>query len=539
MIGILEEKNNGASDVLAQNLEAYYKFNDNGAEALEVIQNANGVNTGILAGEPGLKNLSYYCDGTANKITVDKNDIFSFVKNGENLPFGISIWVKPDQKGVNQWLIEKRNNSSPADYNLYITPDNTIACQIRDTGNVVGVNLVTDKVFKDYTWNHIVLTSDGVNVDLYLNNVRKTAVFPAGFVMAGNTSGICFTNPPWTTSYNIKGSIDEWAFWKYKYLTTEEVYRLFANGNGSMINYNSTSLPDITQPKNITFSGETEESAVVNFDPVANALFYEIYLNGSRYQNFNNPGETLTGLIPETTYNVGIKAVGEYGVESAVSGSVYLTTLAKAPYPTAGLISMYEFEQTSGGVIDSWGTNNGVNYGATRGVSGKFGNCFLFTTSRIEIPNPGITNKVSFSCWLKLDRHLPLTDSATGIGDFNTKDSHSHYPYTDGKIYLSLFTSVRKTITTSVIPDRTIWHMFTITADAVLNEWKFYLNDQLVHTSTVGTLNVYPTMILGRAQQSGVSYYLKGLMDSPHFRNEVLTLSEIQYLFNNGNGRTL
>jgi len=43
-----------------------------------------------------------------------------------------------------------------------------------------------------------------------------------------------------------------------------------------------------------------------------------------------------------------------------------------------GLVSRWDFEETSGVVIDERGVNNGTAYGVTRGQTGKIGNAFYF-----------------------------------------------------------------------------------------------------------------------------------------------------------------
>ncbi|KKN19472.1 hypothetical protein LCGC14_0945440 [marine sediment metagenome] len=60
-----------------------------------------------------------------------------------------------------------------------------------------------------------------------------------------------------------------------------------------------------------------------------------------------------------------------------------------------GLVSYYEFEETSGAVVDSRGTNNGTNDGATRGVTGKIGNAFSFDGIN-DLVNVSDSNDLSF-----------------------------------------------------------------------------------------------------------------------------------------------
>jgi len=77
---------------------------------------------------------------------------------------------------------------------------------------------------------------------------------------------------------------------------------------------------------------------------------------------------------------------------------------------TADLIddqtSYYKLDETSGAVIDSHGTNDGTNYGATRGVTGKVNNGFDFDGSNDYVSNShnfGDSNEISLSFWVKTD----------------------------------------------------------------------------------------------------------------------------------------
>ena len=44
----------------------------------------------------------------------------------------------------------------------------------------------------------------------------------------------------------------------------------------------------------------------------------------------------------------------------------------------ADLLAHYRLEETTGDVVDSAGSNNGTNFGATRGIPGKDGDAFSF-----------------------------------------------------------------------------------------------------------------------------------------------------------------
>lgn len=376
----------------------------------------------------------------------------------------------------------------------------------------------------------------------------------------------------------VSGTGTELAYGDYacdKFLINVEGNIIKGYLNGELqINHTDNSFPSgeyfsfvangIVQVRN--FHVRTSENVTINSVSVGD----KVTLRGVGGYPIATKTATSTTVVFGREDNVKHFPVGEIEVNEVSltkqliwGGDVFTNSITSpAPTPvtpdfiTRGLKSFYALNETYETfkyvdpantalgikIKDSYGAFESKGFGIAASQMQKpayYGNSFLFNTSRLEIPNPGITTKASFSCWLKLDQHIPGNASRSGIGDFNTKNSHSHYPFTDGNIYLSLFTSVRKTITTNVIPDRTVWHMFTVTADADLNEWKFYLNDQLISTSTVGTLNVHSTLFFGYANQNGTIYNLAGLASNIHFHNEAFTLAEVQYLFNSGKGRSL
>lgn len=266
--------------------------------------------------------------------------------------------------------------------------------------------------------------------------------------------------------------------------------------------------------------------------------FFIVYIDGaynSTYTDANNVYAAGLGISAEHT-KITVVVADVFFNQSDHSNNVSGTTVsvANSPFPTIGLINLYQMEKTSGDVVDVIGSNPGTNVGATRGVPGINGKGFRFIKSHLEIPKPTITGTVSLNFWIKLRNHTPTDTAETGLFYLNTSDLYSRYPWTDGVIYCDFLTDTRKTIGTGVVADRSQWHMVTVTADTGTNEWKFYQNAELVHTDTVGTIPLVDIMKIGRI--STTSNWMKGYLDGLQFNDTVLSLIEIQEIYNNGKG---
>jgi len=184
---------------------------------------------------------------------------------------------------------------------------------------------------------------------------------------------------------------------------------------------------------------------------------------------------------------------------------------------------------------DSKNGYNGTSSGSVTFSSGKNGNGAVFNNGIITVSQSMINGtQVSVNLWVKLDSHTPISIGNTGLIATNTEVAATHYPYSNGTIYLAIFTNSRKTIGAGIVADRTQWHMVTITANSVSDVWKFYQNGTLVTTSTVGAFPSSTETLLGN---STAGYSLIGMLDEVTFFNEELSLSEISELYNSGNGK--
>jgi len=121
-----------------------------------------------------------------------------------------------------------------------------------------------------------------------------------------------------------------------------------------------TTLPDIlTKPNAITnLSIGTKYATVLqlNFTPPSSVNgidYYEVYVNGVYNKNIVS-GDYITGLNPDTTYTITVKAVDIYYNKSGFSNSVSDTTKSEAQFQTE-TISYKNRVLADGGIVQNIG----------------------------------------------------------------------------------------------------------------------------------------------------------------------------------------
>lgn len=134
--------------------------------------------------------------------------------------------------------------------------------------------------------------------------------------------------------------------------------------------------------------------------------------------------------------------------------------------------------------------------------------------------------KATFCTWIRLKVHTPshLDDDETGSWSFNNSDGYNHYPWEDGNIYDGTFKTVRETVGTGIVADRTQWHHVCITREAGPNGWNFYQNGTLVHTADGGIWDLASTIKVG---ESNSIYNINGHIDDVRLYNRILSADTI------------
>ena len=266
----------------------------------------------------------------------------------------------------------------------------------------------------------------------------------------------------------------------------------------------------------------------------ANAIdYFEVTVNGV-YKGNVKVGNYISGLEPNTSYNITLKAVDVFYNKSVVSNNLSVSTNTTTLVPITGLISYYKLDETSGAVVnDSYGSEHLTNTGVSINQSGKIETSYLSTsvTNKLNTTSAtSITGNFTINCWVF--RTASNTDGATIFQQGNnTSIGFGLYVWSDSRLYIRINGSIT-TITTSSTPLNT-WMMLT----AVYNgsNLKFYSNGILIQT-TAFTTNPTASNIRSMFYNS-VQFY--GKLDETSIYNTAITQTEIDILYNSGIGTTL
>jgi len=209
-----------------------------------------------------------------------------------------------------------------------------------------------------------------------------------------------------------------------------------------------------------------------------------------------------------------------------------------------GLVGYWRLDRESGDVIDYSGEGNdgAPQNGVNRGVDGVFGTqAFEFNYSNQEyVSHPDLSSKfddeATISLWLKRsDQNTPGDSSATGLFNYgyNQNNDRSHYPWTDGNLYLSTFSDDRLVDGLDNTGfDKTKWHHFLITTEPGENNYRVYQNGTLIAEREGPQELTLPSNM--RFGYSDDSYYFNGKMDEVRLYNRSLSEQEVNELYLNG-----
>lgn len=212
------------------------------------------------------------------------------------------------------------------------------------------------------------------------------------------------------------------------------------------------------------------------------------------------------------------------------------------------LVAYWAFEESSGTLDDSQGSNNSASCSADYGSTGISGNCLSFTAANSDYV--GLTDAdalrmydqdFTFVAWINPSAY-PAAGAYAGIfGGENASAGLSLYNTVaepdNGILRVRSIATADGPLST-LVPSLSSWSMIAVVFDsnATTNNVTYYLNG----TTQVGTGNFdfsidRGTIYIGRESTSGA--YYSGLIDEAMiWKSRKLTTDELDDLYNSGTG---
>ncbi len=221
------------------------------------------------------------------------------------------------------------------------------------------------------------------------------------------------------------------------------------------------------------------------------------------------------------------------------STAFFLLSSAQADSIDVGLIAHYKFDGTSGDVIDEKGSYNGTNYGATRGVTGKFGNAFQFDGSDYvdTLPVGAIPSVSTYSVWIYPTDNTVTNQIFGSMGNTDGGKDGIIVGYFGGNmrasaLYFSSNTSRGSFSGSENSVQLNTWNHLAFTVDTS-NNAAIYINGEL---NSNGSFSESPTshdraLMFGKgAYSGGGSHYFNGMIDEVKIWDWALSPAEVRSL---------
>ena len=258
---------------------------------------------------------------------------------------------------------------------------------------------------------------------------------------------------------------------------------------------------------------------------------YEIYVNGDLYN-----GEEVSGYSKGVKYDVELRGklypFQEVDWQIKSAGTDWIDDWAAWSWNT-GLVSYWDFEETSGDLLDTIGSNDGTVVGALREQPGLLGDAYTFNGSTDYVNftfKPGALNG-TLSFWVNFSGGGNPAIAGHDHGGYN---SDFFLKIAGGTEIIDLYMDdgVGSDITihsNSAIPTNVWVHVLMVWGG---NGLKIYVNGTAqTNTSAVTYIPNSTLMIGAKAESTGFGNPFNGSIDETAYWERALTPSEISDLY--------
>jgi hypothetical protein len=525
--------------VFPLNVLGYWKLDEGSIKAFDSVSINNGTITGAITRGVTL----------AGEGHINIGDITTF--NVSQLT--LSAWFKTTAIGY-MCVVSKINSSLGAGYSM-TTEGSKIRVRVGDNvTHTAQVDSTTSINTGD--WVHCVLTSDGINIKLYINGIQEGGDQPFGYNIgysSGENSIFRIGARGNIPSQYFIGDIDEVGIWG-RPLSIEEILILHNNGVPLTFcnNYSVTPTPSISLSITPTLT-------VSNTPTVTPTLTMSITRTPTLTPSIT-PSKTPTvtpSITPSKTPSLTPSISTSITPTPSISKIPNITP-SKTPTVTPivsnsllnGIVSYWKLNETgsTSNAIDETGLTD-LNLsagGVLQNVAGKIGACYIFNaTSSGMLGNVDdtyeIAGSMSISCWIKT-----TTNDNNGIsiaGNYKSSNPGrawdliiiNQYVYFDCRNGVDTLVSGSVNSTSSVITGN--WVHIVGVLDSTVG-LKLYINGieednvSWPYTNLYGDTNRF--QIGARANE----LFFNGCIDEFGIWNKALSPTEVSLLYNSGNGKT-
>jgi hypothetical protein len=326
---------------------------DEGSEEIAMDSSGNG-NDGTIYGATWTKGKlgsALQFDGSDDYIEVSKSASLDSITNEIALIAWVNTPVSAEHSVMERWLYGSGVNERAFEFD--INDDGSIDFGLSADGTSTNsVWLTSNNTINANTWTHLAATSDGTTMKIYINGKQdlNTAVPPAGIHPSTTDLHIGkweYNTGIWAKPFN--GTTDEVRIYN-RALSAEEIKADYEAG-----------LEDTTPPASISDLQNTTGTTWINWtwtNPTdADFNHTTVYLEGVWQTNTSSTYYNATGLIANTTYEIGTHTVD-------TNGNVNTTWVNQTTKTVNNLIPRYDVNED--GTVDILDTTIvGQHFGET------------------------------------------------------------------------------------------------------------------------------------------------------------------------------
>ena len=220
---------------LTSEIRAWWHFNENSGNSIQ--DSSGNANTGTINDglwTTGKFGSAVQFDGLSSYIEIPDSNVLD---GGSQI--SIEAWVKP-VLGTRGSIVSKYIYSSTVNERVYeidITNDGKVSFALSSNGTSSGtIWLTSSTAITNNAWNHIVATSNGTTMNIYINGALDNNTISAPPIIHSSSHnlqiGAWKYDPSGTTVAYFKGDIDEVRLLS-KALSEDEITTDYALGAGS------------------------------------------------------------------------------------------------------------------------------------------------------------------------------------------------------------------------------------------------------------------------------------------------------------------